>query len=149
MDKISVYVGADHAGFSLKATLLPALQKEFPSLKFTDLGCPSEASVDYPDFAKLVAEKVAAGARGILICGSGLGMCISANKVAGVRATSAWDITSARLSRMHNDSNVVCLGARLTGFQVALDAVKVWLTTEFEGGRHQGRLDKVTQLEKA
>ena len=144
----SVYVGSDHAGFSLKKALLPLLEKEFPEIKFEDLGCKDESSVDYPDYAKVVGEKVAAGARGILICGSGLGICVSANKISGVRATNAWDVTSAKLARQHNDGNIICLGGRLTGVQVAFDAVSIWLRTPFEGGRHQGRIDKIKALEK-
>src|SRR5687767_8434655 len=110
-----IFVGSDHAGISLKKPLLEGLRKALPQLQFEDLGCHSEESVDYPDFAEQVGRKVAeTKGRGILVCGSGLGMCIAANKVNGVRAASAWDATSARLARQHNDANVICLGARLT-----------------------------------
>lgn len=144
-----VFVGCDHAGFALKVPLLEGLKKDLPHLVFEDLGCVSETSVDYPDYAKLVADQVGAGkGRGILICGSGLGMCISANKVKGVRAVSGWDATSARLSRQHNDANVLCLGARLTGPEVALETARVWLTTEFQGGRHERRIDLIKKLEE-
>jgi ribose 5-phosphate isomerase B len=143
-----IYVGCDHAGIALKKPLLEGLRKALPHLQFEDLGCHSEESVDYPNYAEQVGRKVAeTKGRGILVCGSGLGMCIAANKVNGVRAASAWDATSARLSRQHNDANIVCLGARLTGPEVALEAVKVWLTTEFEGGRHQRRVDLISKLE--
>jgi len=142
------FLGADHAGVGLKAFLLEKLRAEFPAMQFEDLGPNSEASVDYPDYAEKVGREVAkGGARGILICGSGLGMCISANKINGVRAVSGWDATSARLSRQHNNANVLCLGARLTGQEVALETCRVWIKTEFEGGRHQKRIDRITQLE--
>ncbi len=143
-----VFVGADHAGFALKQALLPILKKEFPNFQFEDLGTHSDESVDYPDFAEKVAREVASkSARGILICGSGIGMCIAANKIKGVRAASAWDATSARLSRQHNGSNIICIGARLTGQEVANEITRVWLKSEFEGGRHQKRIDRISQLE--
>ena len=137
-----VYIAADHAGYSLKQKII----EKFPTL--VDLGPSDESRVDYPDFAEKVAKSVAQSkSKGILVCGSGIGMAISANKVAGVRAASAWDVTSARLSREHNDANVLCLGARLTGVEVALEIVATFLKTPFEGGRHQQRVDKMTALE--
>lgn len=144
-----VFVACDHAGVSFKKNLIEALAKELPEISFEDLGCDSENSVDYPDYAQKVGREVVnQKARGILICGSGLGMCIAANKIDGVRAASAWDATSARLARQHNNANVLCLGARLTGFEVAHEASRVWLTTAFLGGRHERRVDGITQLEK-
>jgi len=148
-DGRKIFVGADHAGYSLKARIIELLQGESFRAVITDLGCVSEEAVDYPDFARQVAESVAKnpGSSGILICGSGIGMAMAANKIAGVRAAQAWDVTSARLSREHNDANILCLGARLTGPEVAAEVCKVWLATPFKGGRHQGRLDKLHQLE--
>ena len=143
-----VFIGSDHAGFSLKESLLKALREALPALDFVDRGTHSEDSVNYPDFARDVAESVVREkARGLLVCGSGIGMSIAANKVKGVRAALVWDATSARLSRQHNDSNIVCFGARLTGIEVALEAAKVWLSTEFAGGRHAMRLDLIRQME--
>lgn len=147
---MTIYLASDHAGYSFKNTVLDALKKEFGGSELKDLGPSSDTSVDYPDFATLVAtEVVRSGGKGILICGSGLGMCISANKVSGIRAVSAWDVTSSRLSRQHNDANVVCIGARLTGLEVALDIIRTFLKTEFEGGRHAKRVEKIKQLEKS
>jgi ribose 5-phosphate isomerase B len=141
-----VFIGADHAGLPLKKALVEQLKKEFD---LEDLGTYSEDSVHYPDFAKKVAERVAnEKARGILVCGSGIGMSIAANKVPGIRAAMAWDVTSARLSRQHNDSNIVCMGARLIGPEVALEAARTWLTTEFQGGRHQVRIDLIGDMER-
>ncbi len=145
----TIFIAADHAGVALKQLVLPVLRKEFPQHDIQDLGPNSEASVDYPDYAAKVAEEVSKGkGKGILICGSGIGMCISANKIRGVRAASAWDATSARLSRMHNDANITCIGARLLGSETALDAMRAFIQTPFEGGRHQGRVDKISNLEK-
>lgn len=144
----TVYVGADHGGFALKQYLLAELPQLTSGWKFVDLGCESEASVDYPNYAEKVGRSVVAeGAKGILICGTGIGMSIAANKIDGVRAAEVWDVTTARLSREHNDANIVCLGARVIGVQVALEAAKVWLETDFQGGRHQRRVDGIHKLE--
>lgn len=143
-----IFVGADHAGFQLKNKLVESLKAEFPNSSIEDLGCHSEQSVDYPNFAKAVAEKVvASNGLGILVCGSGIGMAISANKIHGARAASSWDATSARLCRQHNDANIVCIGSRLTGPEVALELTKVFLNTEFEDGRHSRRVDMIRKLE--
>lgn len=145
----TVYVGSDHAGYELKERLLETLKREFSNLKFVDCGCSSSASVDYPVFAEKVASRVAnEKGRGILICGSGLGMCVAANKIKGIRATSSWNVESARLSREHNDSNIICLGARLITPEVALDSVRVWLRTEFLGQRHANRIALIKALEE-
>lgn len=145
-----VFVGSDHAGFPFKTALLQRLRSELPGLELEDLGTDSEQSADYPEFARKVGEAVVReGARGLLICGSGIGMSIAANKVAGVRAANVWDVTSARLSRQHNDANLLCLGARLTGLETGLEATKVWLTTPFEGGRHQRRIDLIHRMEES
>jgi len=144
----TIFLGCDHAGISLKQALLAQLTSQFPDWKFEDCGTHGKESVDYPDFARRVAERVATeGARGILICGSGIGMSIAANKIIGIRAALAWDATSARLSRQHNDANILCLGERLTGIEVAAEAARVWLTTEFLEGRHRRRVDLIKGLE--
>lgn len=148
-DSDTIFIASDHAGFPLKKTLLEYLAKEMPSLRYEDLGPFDEMSVDYPDFAKSVAERVGNGkGRGILVCGSGIGMSIAANKIVGVRAAVVWDATSSRLSRQHNDANVLCLGARLTGPEVAMEIAKVWLSTAFQGGRHEKRILRIREIEK-
>ncbi len=145
----TIFVGSDHAGYSLKKTLLEILKKDLPNLRFEDCGTDTEASCDYPDFAKKVATQVVhKQTRGILICGTGIGMSIAANKIHGVRAAEVWDATSARLCREHNNANIICFGARLVGPETAIDICKTWLKTEFLGGRHQGRLDKIAELER-
>ena len=143
-----VAIGADHGGFELKGIL----KTEIASLGFdvTDMGTNSKDAVDYPDFAHAVAQLVGTGKawRGIMIDGAGIGSCIVANKVPGVRAGMAYDISSANNSREHNDTNVLTLGAGLIGTTLAKQIVKVWLTTEFGGDRHQKRIDKIKSVEK-
>jgi ribose 5-phosphate isomerase B len=143
-----VAIGADHGGFELKGIL----KTEISSLGFevTDIGANSKDAVDYPDFAHAVAHLVSTGKawRGIMIDGAGIGSCIVANKVPGVRAGMAYDISSANNSREHNDTNVLTLGAGLIGANLAKQIVKVWLTTEFGGDRHQKRVDKIKSVEK-
>ena len=114
----------------------------------TDIGTHSADSVDYPEFGAAVGRAVAAGEAdfGVAVCGSGLGICIAANKIAGIRAVTIHDVTSARLSRAHNDANVICLGERLIGAQVAKDAVDAFFATEFEGGRHAHRVHSLDAL---
>jgi ribose 5-phosphate isomerase B len=116
-----------------------------------DLGTHDESSCDYPDYAEKVGRAVTSGRadRGVLICGTGVGISISANKIPGVRAALCGDTFSARMSREHNDANVLCLGARVVGTGLALDIVSTWLGASFEGGRHQRRLDKIQALERA
>ena len=142
-----IALGADHAGYSLKEKLKTWLAAD--GHRVIDHGTHSTDSVDYPDFAAAVAETVRTGGaeRGVLVCGSGIGMAMAANKVAGVRAVVAADPTVARLSRQHNDANVLALGARLTAAGQALDVVQAWLATPFEGGRHARRVDKLAQLD--
>lgn len=142
-----VALGADHAGFELKEALKRVLDEL--GMQYHDFGTSSGDSVDYPDFAQLVAKAVAGQHfdRGILVCGSGIGMAIAANKVAGVRAAVVSDIEAARLSRQHNDANVVTIGSRLTPSDRAAEIVRAFLTTEFEGGRHTNRVDKISQIE--
>jgi ribose 5-phosphate isomerase B len=143
-----VTIGADHGGFELKE----ALKLELKSLGFDihDVGTNSKDAVDYPDFAHAVAQDVGAGKawRGIMIDGAGIGSCIVANKVPGVRAGMAYDYSSAVNSREHNDTNVLTLGAGLIGVNLAKQLVKTWLTTEFAGGRHTSRVDKIKSVEK-
>ncbi|AZR74009.1 ribose 5-phosphate isomerase B [Anoxybacter fermentans] len=145
---MKVAIGSDHGGFRLKEEIKKYL--ESLQIEYKDFGTYSEESVDYPDFARPVAEGVARGEfdRGILICGTGIGMSIAANKVPGIRAALCHDCFSARATREHNDSNVLCLGERVIGKGLALDIVKIWLETEFVGGRHQRRIDKITSLER-
>jgi ribose 5-phosphate isomerase B len=142
----AIAVGSDHAGFAMKEMLAKHLVEL--GLEVVDVGAHSAERVDYPDFGAEVGRAVVSGrARlGIAVCGSGLGICMAANKVPGVRAATVHDVTSARLSREHNDANVICLGERLTGPQVALDAVDAWLAARFEGGRHAGRVAKLDAL---
>jgi ribose 5-phosphate isomerase B len=143
-----VAIGADHGGFELKE----ALKGEIKNLGFEiqDVGTNSKDAVDYPDFAQAVAELVSAGKvwRGIMIDGAGIGSCIVANKVPGVRAGMAYDISSASNSREHNDTNVLTLGAGLIGANLAKQIVQIWLKTEFGGGRHASRVDKIKSVEK-
>ncbi|MFT3894020.1 MAG: ribose 5-phosphate isomerase B [Anaerolineales bacterium] len=143
-----VAIGADHGGFELKGIL----KTEISSLGFdvTDVGTNSKDAVDYPDFAHAVAQLVSSGKawRGIMIDGAGIGSCIVANKVPGVRAGMAYDVSSANNSREHNDTNVLTLGAGLIGVNLAKQIVKIWLTTEFGGDRHQKRIDKIKSVEK-
>lgn len=144
-----IALGADHAGVGLKDDLARLLTERGAS--FTDFGTLDSASVDYPDFAETVARAVASGAydRGLLVCGSGIGMAIAANKVPGIRAAAVTEIESARLSRSHNDANVLAVGARLTPPALARDIVRTFLDTPFEGGRHQARIDKISALDNA
>lgn len=134
-------VGSDHAGVNLKNKIAEFLKEK--GYEVTDYGTNSTASCDYPVYAKAVAKSVANGEneRGIICCGSGIGVSIAANKVKGVRAVLAHEPYSAMLSRLHNDANVLCLGERITGESLALDIVKTWLHSEYEGGRHQRRVD--------
>jgi ribose 5-phosphate isomerase B len=140
---MKIAIGSDHGGFSLKEEIKTVLDEL--GHEYADFGCNSEESVDYPDFAVPVSEKVARGEfeRGILICGTGIGMSITANKVKGIRCALVHDLFSAQATRAHNDSNVLAMGERIIGPGVAKEIVRIWLTTEFEGGRHQRRVDKI------
>ena len=144
---LRIALGADHAGVVLKDNLARLLGER--GITYKDFGTHGPESVDYPDFAADVARAVAAGDydRGLLVCGSGIGMAIAANKVAGIRAAVVTEAESARLSRSHNDANVLALGARLMPPEVASDILAAFLDTPFEGGRHQRRIDKLTQLD--
>jgi ribose 5-phosphate isomerase B len=144
----TVALGADHAGFELKETLKAWLVDQ--GAQVIDLGTHSTESVDYPDHAAAVAVAVAAGRvqRGVLVCGTGIGMAVTANKVPGVRAALCGDLYTARVSREHNDANVLCLGGRLIGKEMAIDILRAWIETPFAGGRHERRLDKIAQVER-
>ena len=145
---MQIGLACDHGGFELKEELKAFLKST--GVEPIDMGSFNEESVDYPDFGVLVAEKVSRGEleRGILICGTGIGMSIVANKFPGVRAALANDLYSARCSREHNDANILVIGGRMIGREVAREIVKVWLSTPFAGGRHQRRIDKIKALEK-
>jgi len=139
-------IGADHAGFGLKETLKPWLISQ--GLSVADLGCFSADAVDYPAIAAKVAQQVidSPSAGGILICGSGVGVSIAANRFNGIRAVLAHDLNTAQWSRMHNDANILCLGARVVAPELAQEIVDFWLNSEFEGERHQYRIDLMDQL---
>jgi ribose 5-phosphate isomerase B len=145
--QMRVAIGADHGGYKLKEEIKGLLSSM--NISFEDFGCTCGDSVDYPDYALPVAEKVAAGEfdRGILVCGTGIGMSIAANKVPGIRCALVHDTFSARATREHNDSNVLALGERVIGPGLALDIVKIWLETEFQGGRHARRVEKIAAIE--
>jgi ribose 5-phosphate isomerase B len=143
-----IAIGADHAGFVLKEKLRRALAAE--GHQVTDLGTDSEAPCDYPDFARAVAREVSSGAceRGVLVCSTGIGMAIAANKVEGVRAAPAESEDEVRLTREHNDANVLTLGARYVDEIRALDLAHVFLSARFAGGRHARRLEKIAAMER-
>ena len=143
-----VAIGSDHAGFDFKERIKTLLDEW--KVPYDDLGTASHASVDYPDFAAAVARRVAGGGAdlGILVCGTGIGMAIAANKIRGIRAAVVWDETSARLSRQHNDANVMTIGGRTTPPDMVRGIVSVFLNTRFEDGRHTLRLDKIAALER-
>ena len=143
-----IALGSDHAGVELKARVMQALDDRH--LDYHDFGPSTDTPVDYPDYAARVAESVSSGEfdRGILICGTGVGMAIAANKVPGIRAAQVADRHGARLSREHNDANVLSLGARTTSVDQALDIVDAFLATPFGAGRHQRRVDKIMALEE-
>jgi len=145
--KPKIAIGADHAGFHAKELIKSFLMDA--GYPVEDVGTQSEESVDYPDYAKAVAERVAAGAArfGILACGTGLGMAITANKVDGVRAATAHDPMTAHLAREHNDANVLTLGARVLNNEQILNVVREFLAVDFAGGRHQRRVDKINELD--
>jgi len=143
MQPITIALGADHAGLELKRQLLAVL--EAAGHWVTDHGAHGPESVDYPDFAHPVAAAVATGAArfGVLVCGSGIGMAIAANRNPGIRATVLHNTTEARLTRQHNDANIACFGNRTIGVEVATDALLTFLGTEYEGGRHARRVAKI------
>lgn len=143
-----IAIGCDHAGFDLKKDVIKLLEEK--NIEVIDLGCNGE-SVDYPVIAKKVCEKVTDGSceKGILICGTGIGMSIAANKVKGIRAAVCSEHFSTKYTRLHNDSNVLCMGARTIGAGLALELAEIFITTEFEGGRHQRRVDLIADIENS
>lgn len=143
MPKIAI--GCDHAALDLKLEVI----KHLSGFEINDLGTHTKESVDYPDFAKAVASEVASKRSdfGILICGTGIGMEIAANKLKGIRAANCVNTTMAHYTRNHNDANILCIGARIVGVALALEIVDAFLSAQFEGGRHQKRVDKIMELE--
>ncbi|MFB3851138.1 MAG: ribose 5-phosphate isomerase B [Acidobacteriota bacterium] len=143
-----IAIASDHAGYELKKFIKDYLQKSGRAVE--DFGTDSEESVDYPDFAKKVCEAVLSKGfeRGILVCGSGVGMSISANRFKGIRAVLCQDLYTAEYSRLHNNSNVLCLPGRLIGKGLAEKILEVWLKTKFEGGRHLKRIEKIEEIAK-
>ena len=146
---MKIAVGSDHGGFQLKEIIREWLLEK--GYEVADKGTYDEKSCDYPDYGKAVALDVAGGLadQGILVCGTGIGISISANKVDGIRAALCGDTFSARMCRLHNDANILALGQRVTGAGLALDIVEAFLDTGFEGGRHKARVDKIMQIESA
>ena len=140
-----IAIGCDHGGFNLKQTVMKKLEEMGESYK--DFGTYDTASCDYPDIAKAVCSSIIEGEceKGILICGTGIGMSIVANKVKGIRAAHVTDTFSARMTKEHNDANIICLGERITGVEVALEIVEAYLKAKFQGGRHQIRVDKIEE----
>ncbi len=141
-------IGSDHGGFELKNHVMKHLDEL--GIEYKDYGCYDENSVDYPDIAKAVGEAVASGEcdRGILICGTGIGISIAANKIKGIRAALCSDVYSAKMTKEHNNANIICMGGRVIGRELAFMIVDTWLSAEFQGGRHQARIDKIHALEK-
>ncbi|MTH54026.1 ribose 5-phosphate isomerase B [Bacillus mangrovi] len=144
---MKVVIASDHGGMTIRAEI-KSLMEEM-GIEYEDLGCECSQSVDYPDYAVPAAEKVASGEadRGILICGTGIGMSIAANKVKGIRCALVHDVYSARMTREHNDSNVLAMGERVIGPGLAREIAKTWLETAFEGGRHANRIGKIGEYE--
>lgn len=142
-----IYVGCDHGGYELKLELIKYLENN--GFEFTDMGCNGEA-VDYPDIAEAVCKKVveAEENKGILVCGTGIGISMAANKIKGIRAALCADWYSAKYTRLHNDANVICMGGRTTGAGSAVEMLDVFLHTGFEGGRHATRIGKIAKLEE-
>lgn len=144
---MKVAIASDHGGINIRKEIISLLEEL--NIEYEDMGCECETSVDYPDYALPVAEKVAKGEvdRGILICGTGIGMSIAANKVKGIRCALVHDMFSAQATREHNDSNVLSMGERVIGPGLAREIAKIWLTTEYQGGRHAKRVDKISEYE--
>jgi len=139
----TILIGSDHAGFSLKTFLKEVMEQD--GLQVVDVGCAADISCDYPDYARLLCERIQSGeaVRGILICGTGLGMSMAANRFKGIRAALCTSEYQARMSRAHNDANVLIIGGRVTGVEMAVSILRTWLETSFEGGRHQRRIDRI------
>lgn len=142
-----IVLASDHGGYALRREIAAYLTQN--GVAFDDLGCPDENSCDYPDYAVAACHAVAEGRaeQAILVCGTGIGMSMAANKIKGIRAAVCTDSYSTRYTRLHNDANVLCLGARVLGSGVALELVDIFLQTGFEGGKHKTRIDKIAALE--
>ena len=145
---MKIVIGCDHGALALKEEVKKVLA-EYPDVEVNDVGTYTEDSVDYPDIAEKVCEEITSGRseRGIVLCGTGIGISIAANKIHGIRAALCNDVYSAIMSRQHNNANVLAMGGRVTGFGPAGEIVRAWLTTDFEGGRHERRVNKIMALE--
>lgn len=145
---MKVVIASDHGGIKIREEIKQLLDEM--NIEYEDMGCECETSVDYPDYALPLAERVAKGEfdRGILICGTGIGMSIAANKVKGIRCALVHDVFSAKATREHNDSNILAMGERVIGPGLAREIAKTWLTTEYQGGRHARRVDKISEYEE-
>jgi ribose 5-phosphate isomerase B len=145
---MKVAIASDHGGVNIRQEIIKLMDEM--GIEYEDLGAECGVSVDYPDYALPVARKVASGEvdRGILVCGTGIGMSIAANKVEGIRCALVHDTFSAKATREHNDSNVLAMGERVIGPGLARDIAQIWLTTEFEGGRHENRVNKIKAIEQ-
>ena len=145
---MKIAIGADHAGFEIKEKIKQQLEEM--NMEVEDLGTNSGDSVDYPDFGAAVGREVASGKadQGIIVCGSGIGIALAANKIQGIRAAQAWNEETARLARQHNDANILSIGARVLPEEEIPKIVRAWFDADFEGGRHAGRVAKITELEK-
>lgn len=143
-----IAIGCDHGGFELKNRIEKHLEER--GIEYKDFGTFDEKSCDYPDIAEKVCGAIVSGSsdKGILVCGTGIGMSIAANKIKGIRAAHVTDVYSAKMTKVHNNANVICLGGRVTGEELAFMIVDSWLDAEFAGGRHQNRIDKISALEK-
>ena len=145
---MKIAIGCDHGGLEHKNVIVKHLKER--GFEVFDFGIYEQVSVDYPDIAKKVCDSIVTGQseRGILVCGTGIGMSLAANKVKGIRAAACSEHFSAKYTRLHNDSNIICLGGRVIGAGTAIELVDLFVDTEFEGGRHQRRVDKITEIEQ-
>ena len=143
-----IAIGSDHGGFELKEHIKKHLTER--GTEYKDFGCYDENSVDYPDIAEAVCKAITGGEaeNGILVCGTGIGISIAANKIDGIRAAHCHDVYSAEMTKRHNNANVICMGGSVIGRELAFKIIDAWLDAEFEGGRHQARIDKIHKLEK-
>lgn len=145
---MKIALGCDHGGIVLKPAIKELLENR--NIEIVDFGCYTTDSVDYPDFALKVAEAVSTGSvdKGIILCGTGIGISIAANKVKGIRAAVAHDLFTAEMCKKHNNANIISMGGRVVTPELATEMVKIWLDSEFEGGRHSTRVDKITKIEE-
>jgi ribose 5-phosphate isomerase B len=146
-NKIDIVFGSDHGGLNLKKKLMNHLEENYPKLQISDLGTYDETSIDYPDYAKKVVDSILSKEAnlGILVCGTGIGMSIKANRYKGIRAALAHNEFTAQMAKEHNNANILCLGERATDSDMAIKILDIWLTTEFAGDRHQRRINKLDQ----